>query len=98
MSQPQQAEGTTEATTTKDEVEYIEYVGYPPYGTEFDDVRQITRREAKQAWDESIPKDLRWTKRPTGKGRGRMLLEASEIPSAVRELLLEDKAFKAVRL
>lgn len=92
---PQSKADQTEART--EEAGFVEYVGSAPYGTEFEDVRQITRKEAKAAWDISIPKDLRWTKAQQGPNRGRMLLPLADVPAEVRELLLEDSAFKTVQ-
>lgn len=94
---PRSTEQTERAEArTEEENGFIEYVGTAPFGTEFEDVRQITRREAKQAWDVSIPKDLRWTKEHHGPNRGRMLLPLSQVPAEVRNMLLEDSAFKQV--
>lgn len=82
----------TEAQATEPAREYVEYLGEDKYGTEFVDARVISRKDAKDGWDISIPKDLRWTK----DGKGRMRLPLSDIPEEVRENLLEDKAFKLV--
>lgn len=90
------AEAAERAEATTEETGFVEYVGSAPYGTEFEDFRQITRREAKDAWDISIPRDLRWTKAQHGQNRGRMLLPLADVPAEVRDLLLEDKAFKVV--
>lgn len=90
----EQAADRDEATTT--EQGFVEYLGYKPYGTEFDDARVISRKDAKAAWDVSIPKDLRWDKETRGKNRGRMLLPLADVPEEVRDLLLEDEAFKVV--
>lgn len=95
---PQTQGGTKAQAEARAEDGFIEYLGSERYGTEFEDVRQITRREAKQAWDVSIPKDLRWTKARSGPNRGRMLLPLSEIPAEVVDLLLEDPAFVKVGL
>lgn len=73
--------------------DYIEFVGEPPYGNEFIDNRIITRRDAKAAWDFTMAKDLHWKK----DGKGRMMVPVSEIPSEIRELLLEDNAFRFVQ-
>lgn len=94
-SEEPQAEAA-EAAEPQQEQGFVEYLGSPEYGTEFEDARIITRRDAKTAWDISIPKDLRWGKETTGKNRGRMLLPLADVPVEVRELLLEDKAFKVV--
>lgn len=75
---------------------FIEYLGSERYGTEFEDVRLITRKQAKDAWEVSIPKDLRWTKAKSGPNRGRMLLPLADIPAEVVDLLLEDSAFTKV--
>lgn len=77
---------------------YIEYLGSERYGTEFEDTRLITRKQAKDAWEVSIPKDLRWTKARSGPNRGRMLLPLSEVPAEVVDLLLEDPSFAKVGL
>lgn len=86
----------TSRTEEQTEKGFIEYLGSQPYGTEFEDTRLITRKQARDAWDVSIPKDLRWDKATTGKNKGRLLLPLADVPVEVRDLLLEDKAFKVV--
>lgn len=95
---PRSTEQTERAETraTTEEQGFIEYVGAAPFGTEFEDTRLITRKQAKDAWEVSIPKDLRWTKKQSGPNRGRMLLPLADVPTEVREMLLEDKAFRQV--
>lgn len=90
---PQTSTSTTSEPTAEG---FIEYLGSERYGTEFEDARVITRKQAKTAWDVSIPKDLRWDKAKTGPNRGRMLLPLSAIPAEVVDLLLEDPAFTKV--
>lgn len=91
---PQTSSTSTTAEPTPEG--FIEYLGSDKYGTEFEDVRLITRKQAKAAWEVSIPKDLRWTKARTGPNRGRMLLPLADVPAEVVDLLLEDKAFVKV--
>lgn len=78
------------AAEPQEEQGFIEYLGEDKYGTEFIDARVISRKDAKDGWDISIPKDLRWTK----DRKGRMRLPLAEVPVEVRETLLEDKAFR----
>lgn len=94
MTPRTRSEQTPQADAAEAQAEqgFIEYSGYPPYGTEFDDHRVISRKDAKDAWDVTIPKDLRWTK----DRKGRMRLPLADVPVEVRDLLLEDKAFKVV--
>ena len=74
------------------EKQFVEYLGEDKYGTEFIDVRLISRKDAKDGWDISIPKDLRWTK----DAQGRMRLPVSDIPADALERILAGKTFKLV--
>ena len=88
----QQAEATAERAEATTDEGFIEYVGTKPYGTEFVDARVISRKDAKDGWDISIPKDLRWTK----DRRGRMLLPVADIPAEALPFLEDAPDFKRV--
>lgn len=82
-------EPAPEPPTTR---KYIEYVGEPPYGAEFVDKRVITRKQAKDGWSISIPKDLVWQKNR----KGRMLLPHEDFTPEALEALAEEPGFKIV--
>lgn len=83
----------------QDSTEYVEFTGVGDYGTEFygDTGHTISRRDAKNGWDEEIPSDLVW-RRGKGKLAKRYLLPLSEVPENVRELVLGEPHFKKVTL
>jgi len=77
---------------------YIEYVGTPPYGAQFIVEHTITRKQIKDAWDLTMPKDLKWTKAEGGPLKGRMLVPVSDMTPEVAEGLANDPMFKRVEL
>ncbi len=92
MTQP---ENTNDEGTT----EYLEYRGDPQYGTEFLVSHTITPAQAKAAEWETIPeKDIVWTRRESGKNRGRMLLKVADLTPGVVEELVTDPAYRVVKL
>lgn len=79
--------------------EYLEYKGDPVYGTEFLHSHTITVAQAKAAGWESIPeKDMVWTRRESGKNKGRMLLPVADLTPGVVDELVTDPGFKVVNL
>lgn len=90
MTQPQAPEEGTE---------YLEYRGDPQYGTEFLHSHTITPAQAKAAEWETIPeKDMVWTRRESGKNKGRMLLKVSDLTPGVVDELVTDHAYRVVKL
>lgn len=90
---------TAEAVPAEDApkaTEYVEYFGTEQHGIEFIDERVITVADAKAGWELDIEEDLRWTKRNRA-GTPRMVLRLDSIPGHVREILLEDPAFRVVQ-
>jgi hypothetical protein len=80
-------------------VDYLEYKGDPTYGTEFLVSHTITPAQAKAAEWETIPeKEMVWTRRESGKNKGRMLLKVSDLTPGVVEELTTDSAFRVVTL
>lgn len=80
-------------------VEYLEYKGDPLYGTEFLHSHTITPAQAKAAEWETIPeKDMVWTRRESGKNKGRMLLKVADLTPGVVEELTTDPGFRVVTL
>lgn len=78
--------------------EFIEYVGEPPYGAQFISRHTVTRRQIKDAWGITIPKDLEWTKTEGGPNKGRMLVPVSDMTPEAAEGFASDPAFKRVEL
>lgn len=77
------------------ETEYIEFVGQPPYGTEFTASHSVTRQHMKDYHDVALgPKEVVWQK---GKN-GRYLVKASEMTPEAAEVLEADPMFKRVTL
>lgn len=88
-----------QATATDEGTEYLEYKGDPVYGTEFLHSHTITPAQAKAAEWETIPeKDMVWTRRESGKNRGRMLLKVQDLTPGVVEELVTDPAYRVVKL
>jgi hypothetical protein len=89
----------TENENQDSAVEYLEYKGDPQYGTEFLHSHTITPAQAKAAEWETVPdKDLVWTRRESGKNKGRMLLKVEDLPPGIVEELVTDPAFRVVKL
>lgn len=87
MSQP----AANDEPETKD---YIEFVGWPPYGTEFTIAHNVPRKHMADVHDIKTTKDLVWTKG----ANGRMLLAEDDMDPAVVDYLITDPAFKRVTL
>lgn len=88
-----------EVPAEPDKVEYIEFVGQPPYGTEFYNgehgTHTISAAHLKQYHDLVLgKKEVVWRKRADGK----MLVPVSDIPAEVADLLASDPMFKRVTL
>lgn len=79
-------------------VEYLEFVGTPPYGAEFISSHTVTRRQVRDNWDLSMPKDLEWTKAKGGPHAGRMLVPVSDTTPEVAQGLENDPMFRRVTL
>ncbi len=93
-----EAEVAADKAQEPESTEYIEFVGVPPITPEFVKERIITRREAKDGWDISIPKDLVWTK-GKGKLKGRMLIPTADLTPETVEMLVDvEEGFKLVRI
>lgn len=75
-------------------IEYLEYVGEKPYGTEFIHQHTVTRKQLKDYRDVTTDKDLSWTK---GKN-GRMLVPISDMSPEAAEALEADPVFRRVTL
>lgn len=92
----------TEARETEAEqpsgIEYIEFVGEKPHGTEFSGGHTITRKQLKDAWDVDTPNDLSWTKAEGGPNRGRFLVPVSDMSPAAAEGLAKEPTFRRVTL
>lgn len=81
------------------EVEFLEFLGFAPYGTEFLTSHTITPKQAEEAgWVTKLPADLVWSKRASGRYAGRMLLAVSEVPEGTAEELANDPLFSLVTL
>ena len=87
--EPEQEEGKTQ---------YVEFVGSEPFGTEFTSEHTVTRKQLRDAWDVSTPKDLRWTKAQSGPRKGRMLVQASDMSPEALEGFTNDPMFRVVEL
>lgn len=75
--------------------EYIEFVGWKPYGTEFTAEHSISGKHMQDTHDIKMTgKDLVWRKG----ANGRMLLPLDSINPEVAEYLETDEAFKKVSL
>lgn len=93
MTARKEPEATPAQAEAEAATEYVEYMGTPEHGIEFYDRRVISVADAKAGWDIDLPEDLVWVKKNKG-GTPRMLLEASQVPAEVRDLLLQDTAFQ----
>jgi hypothetical protein len=93
-------DGQTEVAedAPKEGVEYIEFVGQQPYGVEFTAEHVVTRKQLREAWDVTIPKDLKWTKAEGGPNRGRMLVPVSDMTPEAAAGFENDPLFKLVTL
>lgn len=89
---------TAEAEPEPEKTEYIEFVGTEPYGTEFIGEHTVTRRQLREAWGVTIPKDLKWTKTQGGPNAGRMLVPVSDMTPEAAEGFDKDPMFKLVSL
>ena len=78
--------------------QYVEFVGSEPFGTEFTSEHTVTRKQLRDAWDVSTPKDLRWTKAQSGPRKGRMLVPASDMSPEALEGFTNDPMFRVVEL
>jgi hypothetical protein len=92
VTEPTKAKSTAELATEK--TEYVEFVGWPPYGTEFSSGHSIPAKHMKEVHDIKTTKDLTWTKG----ANGRFLLPTADLDPAVLEYLKTDEAFKVVSL
>jgi hypothetical protein len=78
---------------------YLEYRGDPTYGTEFLVSHTITPAQAKEAGWETLPtEDMVWTRRESGRYKGRMLLDLADLPAGIEEELTTDPQFRVVTL
>ena len=85
--------------TEPNKVEYIEFVGLDSgLGTEFHSEHTVTRKQLKDAWDVTTPKDLRWVKAEGGPHKGRMLVPVSDMSPEAAAGLENDPMFKRVTL
>jgi hypothetical protein len=95
-------QGTEAAEQTKaadDGKRYLEYKGDAVYGTEFLVSHTITPAQAKAAeWSVVPEKDMVWTRRESGRYKGRMLLDLADLPAGIEEELTTDPAFRVVTL
>lgn len=99
MTDGNEIQQPTEEPTEATGVEYLEYKGDSQYGTEFLVSHTITPEQAKAAeWEATLDKPLVWTRRESGKNKGRMLLKVSDLPEGVAEELTTDPAFRVVTL
>lgn len=90
---------SSDKATDEGGVEYLEYKGDSVYGTEFLVSHTITPAQAKAAEWETIPeKDMVWTRRESGKNKGRMLLKVADLTPGVVEELVTDPGFRVVTL
>ena len=92
-----------EAEPEPEKVEYIEFLGTDPkFGTEFYAPgvvgHTVTRKDLKDAWGITIPKDIEWTKLAGGPHRGRMLVPVSDLTPEAADGLANDPMFKRVSL
>jgi len=87
--------GATKASEPMPEpVEYVEFVGTEPYGAEFITAHTITRKQARDAWEITIPADLVWTK--DRRKKDRMLVPTEGMSPELVEFLADDPMFKVV--
>jgi len=82
------------SASTDDKTEYVEFVGWPPFGTEFISSHVVPASHMKEVHDIKTTKDLWWTKG----ANGRMLLATSGMDPKVLDYLKTDPAFKVVRV
>jgi hypothetical protein len=87
-----------EAFEEPETTEYIEFVGTPPYGVEFTSEHTVTRKQLRDAWSVSIPKDLVWRKTEGGPNQGRMLVPVSDMTPEAAAGFENDPLFKRVEL
>jgi hypothetical protein len=78
----------------QDKTEYIEFVGEPPYGTEFSAGHSVSRKHFKEYHDITTTKDLEWTK---GKN-GRFLVPVADMSPEAAEHLVDQTMFRKVTL
>jgi hypothetical protein len=90
---------TDEAQTTvpddKQETseEFVEFVGWPPYGTQFSGGHSIDRKHMKDVHDIDLgAKEVSWTKG----ANGRFLVPTSQFNDATLAYLKTDPAFRVV--
>lgn len=74
--------------------EYIEFLGWAPYGTEFTSEHSVPKKHMKDVHDIKATKDVVWRKG----ANGRMLVPVSQIDKDVVDYLVTDVAFKKVTL
>jgi hypothetical protein len=95
VTEPTQETSATEvATDTSGKTEYVEFVGWQPYGTQFTGVHTIGRKHMADVHDIKTTKDLTWTKG----ANGRFLLKTADVDPAVLDYLKTDPAFKVVTI
>lgn len=88
-----------ESRPVKEEVEYLEYLGDPMYGTEFLTSHTISAADAKKAeWVTEVKEPIVWTRRESGRYKGRMLLPLADLPEGIDEELKGDPAFRVATL
>lgn len=89
----EQAEQAEQAEPARDE--YIEFVGQPPYGTEFIGSHTVDRQHMKEYHDVALgPKEVVWTK---GKN-GRYLVSVADMTPEAAAVLEADPLFRRVTL
>lgn len=96
---PEELAEQVEAPAQPEKTEYIEFVGQPPYGTEFYNgefgTHTVYAKEFKAYHDLDLgKKEVVWRK---GKN-GRMLVPVSDITPEAAEYLESDPMFKRVEL
>lgn len=74
--------------------EYIEFLGWKPYGTEFISEHSVPKKHMKDTHDIKSTKDVVWRKG----ANGRMLVPVADIDPDVVDYLVTDEAFKKVTL
>lgn len=80
-------------------VDYIEFLGTDPqFGVEFTSEHTVTRKQLKDAWDVTTPKDLRWEKKVGGPHKGRMLVPVSDMSPEAAAGFENDSMFRRVTL
>lgn len=86
-AEPQAAEAKT--------TEYVEFIGWPPYGTEFSGGHSIDRKHMKDVHDIDLgAKEVSWTKG----ANGRFLVKSADLNEATLAYLKTDPAFKVVSI